>query len=66
MRNASLIKQLREFRGDVLVGMLIRNDVTYVKAVKSDLIAVLTQIPEGAVKLDIVNGVMYVDATDSY
>lgn len=49
MKTSEVRRTIREHRGDVYVGVLVRDDVIYVKAVKSDLLKQLEKVADHAV-----------------
>jgi hypothetical protein len=65
MANLKASSNIRKHRGPVMVGMLVRDNVVYVRAYKSDLLYWLTKLPEGSVRTSksaIDDGTLYVDA----
>ena len=65
MTNKELLNTIRSHKGEIVVGMLVRNDVIYVKAVKSDLIKALRDTPDNIATASSSKGnryVLYVDA----
>lgn len=44
-------KQLRDYKGPIYVGMLIRNDVIYIQAKKGDLLAALLDTDDAAIEI---------------
>lgn len=61
MLTREIIKAIREFRGDVMVGVLVRDDVIYVKAVKSDLLDAIAELSDGQAYVSEVGGKLYFD-----
>lgn len=62
MANLKVKCDIRMHRGHIMVGMLVRDDVVYVRAFKEDLLNALCHLPEDSVRSSIRDGVLYVDA----
>ncbi len=66
MKNRKAIAALRKFKGPVVGGVLVRDNVMYVQLVKTDLINELKRKDpnEHIVELSVRDGFMYVDNCD--
>jgi hypothetical protein len=61
MKTAEIISFVHAHRGHIMVGMLARNDVKYVRVVKSDLLDVLKNTDDDELTWVIKDGIGYVD-----
>jgi hypothetical protein len=61
MKTAEVLKQIRKHSGPVVVGVLARDDVFYVKVVKTDLLEQLANLADDQVEVRVKNGTLHVD-----
>ena len=62
MKTKDVVKAIREYRGSIYVGMLVRDGVIYVKPVKSDLIKEIQGLSDGSIVAEEHHGALYVDS----
>ena len=60
MIDTELLATIRNHRGPIYVGMLLRDDVVYVKVVKEDLLSRLRCIQLNQAYASITEGCMYI------
>lgn len=61
MTNKDLIAAIRKFKGDIVVGMIVRNEVLYVRAYKNDVIKTLAGQPDDIATATERYGALYID-----
>lgn len=64
MTNKEMIKMIKDWRGDVCAGVLLKDGVIYLKVVKSDLVFQIENKEEGffnQMDLSVQNDILYVD-----
>ncbi len=57
------LRQIKGHKGTVYAGVLIANDVIYVRVVKSDLLDALAKVDPDAYRVSLKDGDLYVDCT---
>lgn len=62
MKTTQVIAAVRKHTGIIYVGMLCRNDVVYVRAVKSDLLNTLQRIADNEIEYIVENGDLFIDS----
>mgnify|MGYP003333250287 CR=1 FL=1 len=60
----NVIKIIRDFKGPVLISMLVNEDVIYVQAIKKDLIEQLKKSSEDCVTASERDGFLYVEPSN--
>lgn len=61
MTRCELLKIIRKHVGLIYVGMIAKNDVVYVRVVKSDLLTVIDKIDNNELEARLVKGDLYID-----
>jgi hypothetical protein len=61
MKTSEVVRQVRNWHGPVCVGALARDDVYYVRVVKSDLLTTIANFQDGQIECAPKNGTLFVD-----
>lgn len=64
MKTQDAINKIRKFNGPIHAGVLIKNDVIYVRVLKGSLIDELAELPDDSVEVSELGGVLYIDNCD--
>lgn len=63
-KRSAMREKIRTWKGDILIGVLIPNDVVYIKTSKKALNELLDDVSESCFSTSVVNGALYFDANN--
>jgi len=61
MTRKELLSTVQRYKGAIYVGVLARDDILYVRAVKSDLLGMLSLVGDNQLTARVSCGALYVD-----